>query len=318
MMRVGYLGPPGTFSEEALRASARGALGATAGEELVEVALPTVHAVVEAVQDGQVDRAITPIENSLEGSVNEALDALVHDAPDVRIVGETVLKVRYVLAARPGVALEDVRSVLSHPQALAQCAAHLRERLPAAPARACTSTAEAMRLVAAGDEPWAALGSALAADAMGLVALERGIGDEEVNATRFVWLARGAAGAYDDVAGDPATCGGEGSGEADRHGGMGGLATEPGAPWKTSVVFSGDGDGHPGWLVRCLSEFAFRGVNLTRIESRPARRRLGHYLFLVDLEGRSDLPGPAAEAIAALTGHCEDVRVLGSYPRLGA
>lgn len=316
MMRIGYLGPPGTFSEEALRASVRDALGATAGGELVEVALSTVHAVVDAVQGGEVDRAITPIENSLEGSVNEALDALVHHAPDVRIVGETVLEVRYVLAARPGVALEDVRSVLSHPQALAQCAAHLRERLPAAPARACTSTAEAMRLVAAGDEPWAALGSALAADAMGLVALERGIGDEEINATRFVWLARGAAGADGGPAGTkgaegPRDAGGPGEEEA-------GAAAQPGAPWKTSVVFSGDGDGRPGWLVRCLSEFAFRGVNLTRIESRPARRRLGHYLFLVDLEGRSDLPGPAAEAIAALTGHCEDVRVLGSYPRLGA
>ena len=84
--------------------------------------------------------------------------------------------------------------------------------------------------------------------------------------------------------------------------------------WKSSVVFSGSGDGTPGWLVRCLAEFDVRGVNLSRIESRPARRRLGHYLFLVDLEGRADAPGSARDAVEALAAHCGEVRLLGAYP----
>lgn len=287
-MRLGYLGPEGTFSEEALRASIAlaGVGGDAPGAELV--ALPTVHAVVLAVATGDVDRALAPIENSLEGSVNEAVDALVHDAPGVRIVGETVLPVRYVLVARDDLALEDVTAVCSHPQSLAQCARFLREAMPTAQVRAATSTAEAVRTVAASSEPWAALGTRLAAGLYGLRILREDVQDEAGNVTRFVWLARAESAAA-----------GRGE-EAQR--------------WKSSVAFLGEGDGQPGWLVRCLSEFAFRGVNLTRIESRPAKRRLGHYVFLVDLEGRADAPGPCAEAVQALAAHCEDVRLLGTYP----
>ncbi len=281
-MRIGFLGPAGTFSEQALLSDP------SVPPEAELVPLATVHQVVVAVADGAVDRALAPIENSLEGSVNEAVDALVHDAHAVRIVGERVLPVRYSLLARPGVALQDVRVVLSHPQGLAQCAAWLREMLPAAEVRARTSTAEAVREVAATDDVWAALGTPLAGELYGAVTIAEDLGDEPANATRFVWLAREG----DDLAG--------GSGSDD---------------WKSSVVFSGDGDGSPGWLVRCLSEFAFRGVNLTRIESRPARRRLGHYVFLLDLAGRADQPGSAADAIAGLSAHCEELRVLGSYPR---
>ena len=279
-MRIGFLGPAGTFSEQALLSEP----SVPRDAELVPLA--TVHQVVVAVADGDVDRALAPIENSLEGSVNEAVDALVHDAHGVRIVGERVLPVRYCLLARPGMALQDVRVVLSHPQGLAQCAAWLRETLPAAEVRARTSTAEAVREVAATDDVWAALGTPLAGELYGAVTIAEDLGDERANATRFVWLAREG-----DTLGDG------------------------GADWKTSVVFSGDGDGSPGWLVRCLSEFAFRGVNLTRIESRPARRRLGHYVFLLDLAGRADQPGPAADAVAGLSAHCEELRVLGSYPR---
>ena len=286
-MRIGFLGPAGTFSEQALHASP----GIPADAELVP--LPTVHRVVVAVADGEVDRALAPIENSLEGSVNEAVDALVHDAPGVRIVGEHVLPVRYELLGRAGAVLQDVRVVLSHPQALAQCARWLRDTLPAAEVRARTSTAEAVREVAAGDDDaTAALGTALAGELYGAVTLAQDLGDDAANATRFVWLAR------DGAAGDD---------EPDDAGGS----------WKSSLVFSGDGDGSPGWLVRCLSEFAFRGVNLTRIESRPARRRLGHYVFLVDLDGRADVPGAAADALEALRPHCEDVRLLGAYRRTG-
>ena len=280
-MRVGYLGPAGTFSEEALRTDSR----LPPDAELVP--LPTVHRVVVAVATGEVDRALAPIENSLEGSVNEAVDALVHDAPGVRIVGERVLSVRYSLLARPGAALQDVRTVLSHPQSLAQCAGWLRETLPAADVQARTSTAEAVREAATGDDDAvAALGTPVAGELYGAVVLAAGLGDAS-NVTRFVWLAR------DDAVPEAADAAG----------------------WKSSLVFSGDGDGAPGWLVRCLSEFAARDVNLTRIESRPSRRRLGHYVFLLDLDGRADVPGPAADALAALRPLCEDLRLIGSYPR---
>ena len=284
-MRIAFLGPEGTFSQEALRTSI--ALAGPGAEQAELVPVATVHAVVQAIASGDADRAVVPIENALEGSVNEAIDALLHDAPGVRIIGETVLPVRHCLIAAPGVALDEVAVVLSHPQALAQCARWLRDALPAAAQRAASSTAEAVRLAVGATEPTAALGTRLAADLYGGAVLVDDLGDTATNATRFLWLA---------PAGAPASAG-------------------DGSLWKTSVVFGGDGAGRPGWLVRCLSEFAFRGVNLTRIESRPARRRLGHYVFLVDLEGRADVPGPAADAVAALDDHCSEVRVLGAYPR---
>ena len=279
-MRLGYLGPAGTFAQAALRASAG---EAAADAELVPLA--GVHDTVIAVRDGEVDRGIVPIENSVEGSVNTTLDALTRDAPDVAIVGEHVLPVRLALIARAGVDIGDVTAVVSHPHATAQCARFLREHLPAARVLPATSTAEAVRTVAEGEDPWAAIGTPLAAALYGAVLLRDAVEDEHEHATRFVWLAR------------------------DR---------EPwpppaeGAMFKTSIMFAGAGDDSPGWLVRCLSEFAFRGVNLSRIESRPQRGRLGHYLFLVDADGR-DTVAPVREAVAALGNHCEEVRVIGSY-----
>jgi prephenate dehydratase len=280
-VRLGYLGPPGTFSEEALLASAAGVPDAE------PVPLATVHDTVMAVAGGTVDRGLVPIENSLEGAVSATLDAIVHDAASVAIVGETVLAVRQCLIARAPVALDELEVVVSHPQGLAQCSRFLRERLPRAQARAATSTAEAVRTVAAAGEPWAAIGTRLAARLYAAEVLEEGIDDDPRNATRFVWLA--PAGAPPFPPGDGAR------------------------GWKTSIVFAGAGDRSPGWLVRCLSEFAFRGVNLTKIESRPARARLGHYLFLVDLDGAAD-ESRVQEAIEGLRAHCEQVRVLGSYP----
>ena len=276
-MRLGYLGPPGTFSEEALRAQPL-----AAGAELVPFA--SIHETVMAVEDGAIDRALVPIENALEGGVGATLDAIAVDASDVAIVGEAVLAIRNCLVARDEIALSDIAVVVSHPQPLAQCARFLRTELPRAEVRPSTSTAEAVRTVAAADEPWAALGPRGAAERYGCRVLRDGIDDDPENATRFVWLGRAGA--------------------------------EPvgsGASWKTSVVFAGAGDLQPGWLVRCLSEFAFRGVNLTKIESRPRRGRLGHYLFHVDMDGRSD-ENAVADAVQALHAHCEVVRLLGTYP----
>jgi len=286
-MRVGYLGPAGTFSHEALMAAP--------GAEAFELApQATVHDTVLAVQEGRVDRALVPIENSLEGSVNATLDALAGETSDVAIVGELVHPVRHCLVAREPVELDAVRTVVSHAQATGQCARFIRSHLARATVIAAPSTAEAVRMVAdgrlGGDGPAAALGTRLAADLYGCAVLVDGVEDEPGNATRFVWLARrGTADAPEpDVA--PA-----------------------GAAWKTTLVFWGAGTDAPGWLVRCLSEFAFRGINLTRIESRPRREALGRYMFFVDLEGR-DADTAVADAVEGLRAQAGVVRVLGSYP----
>jgi len=273
--RLGYLGPPGTFSEEAVRSDPD-----ADGAQLV--ALRTVRDTVLAVHDGDVVRAVVPIENSLEGPVGVTLDTLAEDN-DVTIVGELVIAVSPCLIAREPVALDAIERVVSHAQPLAQCARFLRDNVPSAEIVAVASTAEAVRIVAAASAPWAALGTRRAAELYGATVLADGAEDEPGNATRFVWLAR-----------EPA-------------------ALDPSAPSKTSLAFWGSGDASPGWLVRCLSEFAFRGVNLTKIESRPMRARLGHYRFFVDCEGDAR-QGPVADAVAGLHAHCERVRVLGSYP----
>jgi len=271
-VRVGYLGPEGTFTEQAAQQ--------VDGER---VPYATVHDVVQAVDSGDVERGVVPIENSLEGAVNATLDALAVDFPGVTIVGESVLAVHQALIARAPLELGEITAVASHPQGLAQCARFLRDELPQARLVAATSTAEAVRSAVGSGDALAAIAPARAAELHGGLVLRERIEDDPENATRFVVLA-------------PA-----------------GTAEAPGdGPFKTSVLFAGAGDDSPGWLVRCLSEFAFRGVNLTKIESRPRRRQLGHYLFLVDLEGAAD-GGPAAEAIEGLRKHCEEVRVLGTY-----
>jgi prephenate dehydratase len=294
-MRAGYLGPPGTNSHDALVA---------AGLDAEPVALPTVEAVARAVQDGAVERGLVPVENSREGSVAATLDALVFDAPDVVIVRELVHGVTYCLAAAEPIAPDEVRTVHSHPQALGQCAAFLREQLPGAAIVAEPSTADAVRAVAeggalAGAEPHAAIGTRHAARLYGAHVLAEGIEDDPENATRFALLARQGS----DTAVDRAESGSvPPPASATAH-----------ARFKTALVFWGGGDLQPGWLVACLTEFSSRGISLSRIESRPRRIGLGHYMFFCDLAGAASNPDVAA-AIAGVRGHCEAVRVLGSYP----
>jgi prephenate dehydratase len=277
-MRVAYLGPPGTFSEEALRATPLGRDPATE-----PVPQPSIYAAVLAVHERTADRALVPIENALEGSVTATLDTLALDSRDVAIVGESILPVSQCLIAREEMPLEEIRTVLSHPHASAQCVQFLRSRLPDAELLPARSTAEAVQRVADGGAGLAALGSRHSAELYGCVVLRAEVEDIAGNETRFALLA---------PRGTPA----EGRG-----------------PWRTSVVFWGIGADSPGWLVSCLSEFAFRGVNLTRIESRPRKGPLGHYVFHLDMEGRADDP-PVAEAIEGLGAQCEQVRLLGSYP----
>jgi prephenate dehydratase len=285
-MRVGYFGPEGTFTHEALIAGSGGA-------EIETVPLPTIYDTVMAVHSGEVERALVPIENSLEGSVNATLDALAMETEDVGIVGEVVHPIRHCLIARTELELEQIEVVVSHPQASAQCARFIRTRLPGAQVLAGSSTAEAVRQVAAHDGPWAALGNRVAAERYGCHVLRAGVEDVPDNETRVVWL--GPAGAAPGGLGLP------------------GDDREPLGPWKTAIVFWGIGSEAPGWLVACLSEFADRDVNLTRIESRPRKQGLGRYMFFCDLEGRDSEPR-VHDALDALRVHVETLRVLGSYP----
>ena len=279
-LRAAFLGPAGTFSHAALLADER------AGDwEALEA--PTVFDAVVAVEDGLADRALVPIENSLEGAVNATLDALAGESGAVQITGELVHPIHHCLIARAAVPLERIAAVASHPQASGQCATFIRTRLPGAAVLPAASTADAVRLVAeraAGDgAPWAAIGSRAAAEVYGCAVLESGVEDPPGSETRFVWIAREPP--------DPST----------------------GGRWKTALMFWEPADDHPGWLVRCLAEFADRDVNLTRIESRPRREGLGSYMFFVDLDGRA-ADRPVAEAVVALRTHAEAVRVLGSFP----
>ena len=275
-MRISYLGPRGTFNEDALRESV--------GEAEVEgLPAPSVYDAIVAVERGDADRALVPFENSIEGAVRTTLDALALDVDRVTIVGEHDYPVRHCLIARGELPLERITAVLSHPQASAQCARFIRERLPAAEVLPAPSTAEAVRRVSESDEPWAALGARGAAELYDCVVLRDGVEDSEENVTRFVWIAPEGT--------EPA---GEG-------------------PWKTSLVFSELGEDHPGALVEALLEFSRRKINLTRIESRPLRRGLGRYMFFIDLEGRTG-EARVDEAIAGLRQKAESVRVLGSYP----
>jgi prephenate dehydratase len=225
-----------------------------------------------------------PIENALEGSVAVTLDTLTVEADRVRIAAEVVHPIHHCVVARGEVSLSTVQRVVSHPQATAQCARFLREHLPNAEHVSAPSTADAVMTVCRGGDGSVALGSSLAAELYGCHIVATNVEDHPDNVTRFVWLA-------------PA-----------------GEVGEPGDDAKSSIVFWGGGDQSPGWLVDVLTEFAGRGVNLTRIESRPRRTGLGHYFFYVDLEGEAGAE-PVGEALEAVRRHVGELRVLGSYGR---
>jgi prephenate dehydratase len=275
-VRIAFLGPAGTFTEDALAE-------ATGGERFEPLRTATVPDAILAVERGEAERALAPFENSIEGSVRSTLDALAFEAEGVTIVGEHDFAVRAHLIARRQLELDSIEAVLSHPQPLAQCARFLREELPEAERRSVNSTAEAVHLVSESDQPWAAIGSRSAAESYGCTILRESVEDEANNVTRFVWIA-------------PA--GTEPTGEG---------------PWKTSLVFSELGEDHPGALVEALQVFSSRAVNLTRIESRPLRQGLGRYMFFCDLEGPTSDP-TVSEAISALREKAASVRILGSYP----
>jgi prephenate dehydratase len=275
-MRIAYLGPPGTFSEEAV---ARCDL-ATGDEASPQ---PTFADAYRALRRGEVDGALLPIENSIEGSVGATLDLLVHE-PGPLIRREVLLQVRQHLLARPGTKLAEVKRVLSHPQPIGQCSRFLRERLPGASLEPAHSTADAARKVAAGEPDAAAIGSSAAAARYGLVLLAESIQDVDENVTRFVLLAQA----------DEAPTGRD----------------------RTSIAFTLDRD-RPGGLYEVLGEFARRGINLSKVESRPMKEALGHYVFFLDFE-RHRLEPDAAAALAGVRALVHRLYLLGSYPQAPA
>lgn len=273
-MAVAFQGVRGAYSEEAA------GLAVPGDDDTVRpVPCPRFPDVFDAVSAGDVDLGIVPIENSLAGSIRENYDLLLER--DLHVVGERYLPIRHCLMALPGTDLDDVRVVLSHPQALAQCAETLSGLLPDAEHRAESDTAgSARRIRREGAEAAAAVASERAAGAHGLRILRRGVEDHPGNVTRFLLLGD-----------DPA---------------------DPGPDAKTSVVFSGENE--PGLLYRCLGSFARRGIDLTKIESRPLTGRPWEYVFYLDFRGRASDPEPrrALEEMGEITSL---LRVLGSYRR---
>lgn len=276
MKKIGYLGPPGTFSEMA----ARRYLGDTPAE-LVDY--PTLADVLSAVESGELHEGIVPLENSSEGPVGITMDLLANGI-EVRIKGEVIIPVTQHLLTRSGVELKSVIRVLSHPQAIAQARNCLNKLLPGVNIAETNSTAEAARMVADTSYPWAAIGTDLAAKTHGLEVLCEAINDCPDNTTRFV-----VVGPRDQQP----------------------VALYEASVYKTSVVISIID--RPGALYSILREFALRDINLTSIESRPARNRLGDYLFFIDLIGNC-CDSHVQEVLQAISEQAVKVKVLGSYP----
>ncbi len=275
-MRISFLGPRGSFAEAALRS-----MPAASGAELVPA--PSVYEAMDLARSGSVEAALVPIENSLEGSVPLTLDEL-SKGDQLVIVDEVVLPVRFSLMARPGTTLSDVSRIATHPHAHAQVREWLRAHLPQASVLPALSTsAAAAGLLEEGCPYDAAVAQGIAAEIYGLDELATDIGDQSDAHTRFVLVQR-----------------------------AGNVPAPTGAD-KTTLALYIHQDA-PGALLAILTEFAVRGVNMTRIESRPTRKVLGDYFFSVDVEGHVE-DARVAEALMGLHRVCLDVRFLGSYPR---
>ena len=255
-----------------------------AAPEAERIPLPTIAEVIAAVRDGEVPLGVVPMENSIEGSVNLTLDDLAFGPPGAYIRSEITVPIAMNLLVRAGTSLEDITAVRSQPHALAQCRRWLAHHLPAAEQQAATSTAEAARQVADGGGTIAALGPAVAAERFGLEVLAGDVHDHDGNTTRFVVLGRA-------------------------------MAPPTGADKTSLVVFFGED--RPGLLLRILDEFALRGINLTKIESRPTKQALGEYCIFIDCAGHI-AEARVAEALRSVHRHAAEVRVLGSYPRADA
>mgnify|MGYP006276204655 CR=1 FL=1 len=281
-IRVACLGPEGTVSHEALEAAAR-----AGGVEVEPLLTSTIHHAVAALTAGEADFALVPLENSLEGGVAPTLDEILAREGTTPIVGELLHPVHHRLIAKEPLELNQITEVISLPFVAAQCGPWLRENLPDVKVTQAQSTADAVRSMAEVGGTTVALGTELAARLYDCQVIEDEV-DEGGNTTRFVWLST-----------DPNSSLPPGASKSAR--------------LKTSIVFWGSGAEEPGWLVDCLGEFGSRGVNLTRIESRPRRDALGSYVFFADLEGDSTDPS-VSDALSGVAAKADSVILLGSYP----
>jgi prephenate dehydratase len=277
-LRVGFLGPVGTFTEQAL-------LTQTDLAECTLVPMATFSDVLVATNAGDVDLGFVAIENSIEGTVNVTLDTLAFDV-DLMIQREVVISVQLNLLGQPGATLAEIDRVVSFPHATAQCRTFLSRQLPHAQTEAANSTADAARLLAeSGTRTTAAIGTSLAAKVYGLDVLAEDVEDHPENQTRFFAVGRHSI---------PAPTGHD----------------------KTTLVIFQHAD-RPGSLLAILQEFAARSINLSKLESRPTKRGLGDYCFILDLEGHV-ADEVVADCLRNLKSKHGEVKLLGSYPAAGA
>jgi prephenate dehydratase len=275
-MRVGFLGPHGTFAEEALLTQP----DLAAGEP---VPFRTVPHVITAVEHGDVELGLVPLENSIEGTVTVTIDTLAFDT-DLLIQREVDLPISLHLCARPGTRLADIGTIVSHPNPLGQSRAWLAKKLPDAELVVSNSTAEAASQVAASTRSdLASIGTMYGAELAGLEVLASEIEDHPENETRFVLVGHGI----------PASTGHD----------------------KTSIMCFQRED-RPGSLLSILQEFAARAINLTKLESRPTKSGLGQYCFFIDFRGHID-DEVVADCLRTLMANQADVKFLGSYPVAG-
>ncbi|HOP99570.1 MAG TPA: prephenate dehydratase [Acetivibrio clariflavus] len=272
MLKIGFLGPKGTFSQEALLEYKK------SEKDFVECAFNTFEEIINAVNNDEIDEGIVPIENSLEGAVNATLDTLATDV-DLLIKAEVAIEVKQNLLVRKGTNIENIKYIISHPQPIGQCRKYLETNFNHAEIRFIYSTAEAARQVAECDFNMAAIGSLTAAKVYGLDIIAEGIQDSKNNYTRFVVVSKTAAAKAKNN--------------------------------KTSIVFSTEDK--PGSLYRILDIFNLWDINMTRIESRPAKDKLGNYIFFVDLKGHIE-DDDVRDALTMVKRKTSFYKFLGSYP----
>jgi prephenate dehydratase len=272
-LKIGYLGPKGTFSHEAANKYING------NDIYILCDFNSINDILYAVQNGEIDEAIVPIENSLEGAINATLDMMAFEV-DHKIKSELIIPIVENLLVKKGTKIDDIKSILSHPQPLGQCRKYINTKFPDAYTKVTNSTAGAAEEVASANGDCAAIGTFVAAQVYGLDILEKGIQDGDNNLTRFVIISAGEC------------------------------AKRTGRD-KTSIVFSTDNK--PGSLYRILDIFNLWDINMTRIESRPSKDKLGMYIFFIDIMGHKD-DDDVKDALTMIKKKTSFFKLLGSYP----
>lgn len=272
-MRISYLGPKGTFSEEALIRYVE------SFETCDIIELNSIPDVISCLRMNMCDEAVIPIENSIEGSVNVAVDMLINDANGIMIKGEIIIPISHCLIANGEIEFKDVHCILSHPQAIAQCREYIYKNFPKAVIKSAESTSQAVLNIKK-QSGMVAIGPERAANIYGMTVLAKNIQDVKDNYTRFLILSHQ----------DCKSTGND----------------------KTSLVFSVANS--PGSLYKVLEVLADENINMTKIESRPSREKIGEYVFWVDIEGHKDDVN-INNALKKLNGKTDFLKILGSYPK---